>query len=120
MPRYVSVKWQRVTHMGKSRRITSDNVDNYLSEGEFDPFTPGQLLQALIDRKNLDVESAAKQIGLEPKGLQNILDGQSPITEPVARKLAVFAENYSAFWMRAQAVHDVWYERKNKQVRGRT
>lgn len=71
------------------------------------PVHPGVLLEHEMQARRLDLDAAARELGLDAADLAAILRGTAPVTAEVARKLArVWSGDTAADWTGRQARHD--------------
>jgi len=64
---------------------------------------PGQTIRDLIAANQLSTRELAQRIDLSPEGLDCLLEGVAPLTEPVALRLATVFGATASFWLRREA-----------------
>jgi addiction module HigA family antidote len=79
-----------------------------------EPAHPGEILREdIFPALGLTVAEAARQLRVSRQMLHSILAGRSAVSPEMAVRLGRFCGNGAAFWLRLQAVHDLWHaERK--------
>ena len=79
-----------------------------------EPAHPGEILREdVFPTLGLSVAEAARQLLVSRQMLHSILAGRSSVSPEMAVRLGRFCGNGSGFWLRMQAVHDLWHaERK--------
>jgi addiction module HigA family antidote len=98
--------------------VNIHNLDEFLGDGHVTPLHPGILYRTwVIAKRDLTVSSVAEQADISREMLHRILRGEGSITAKTAIGLAEVAGNDPEFWLRAQAIYDLWTEReRRKQV----
>jgi addiction module HigA family antidote len=96
--------------------ITKDELDKYLVGGRIKPFHPGEVYRVLvIEKRKLNVTDVAQRSGISREMLHRILRGDASVTAKTAIGLAKVAGNKPDYWLRVQAIYDLWMERKRKK-----
>jgi addiction module HigA family antidote len=96
--------------------VNLDNLDSFLGDGHVKPLHPGVIYRGwVIDRRGLHVTDVAAQAGISREMLHRILRGDATVTAKTAIGLAKVARNEPEFWLRAQAVYDLWSEREKQK-----
>ena len=71
---------------------------------------PGEFIREdVLPMLDMDVPTAAKQVGLSPTYLQRLVDEQIPVTAVTAFALGALAGNNPQAWMDAQVAYDLWH-----------
>ena len=75
--------------------------------GELDPVTPGELLsEEFLKPMDLSQRRLAKEIGIPPQQISEIVAGQRAITADTDLRLCRFLGLSDGYWLRAQAAYD--------------
>ena len=79
---------------------------------------PGRiLLEDYLAPRGISVWHLAKDIGVSPRRIYEIVQGQRPITQEVALRLAHYLGLSRRFWLDLQARYDVQLERETKSAK---
>ena len=72
----------------------------------FNPSHPGEVISegCLVD--GLTVETAAPRLGVSRNAFQRVLDGRSPVSPGLARRMEAIGWSTAPFWLRMQAGYD--------------
>jgi antitoxin HigA-1 len=84
----------------------------YLNDGEpqMRPAHPGEILDAdVLPALGLNVTAAAAALGISRQTLHRILAGHMGVSPEMALRLGQLCGNGAAFWLRLQALHDIWH-----------
>ncbi len=74
---------------------------------ELDPVTPGELLsEEFLKPMGLSQHHLAKEIGVPPQQISEIVAGQRAITADTDLRLCRFLGLSDGYWLRAQAAYD--------------
>jgi addiction module HigA family antidote len=96
--------------------VNIHNLDEFLADGHVKPIHPGLLYRTwVIAKRELTVSSVAEQADISREMLHRILRGEGSITAKTAIGLAEVAGNDPEFWLRAQAIYDLWTERERRK-----
>ena len=75
--------------------------------GVLDPVTPGELLsEEFLKPMDLSQHRLAKEIGIPPQQISEIVAGQRAITADTDLRLCRFLGLSDGYWLRAQAAYD--------------
>ena len=75
--------------------------------GVLDPVTPGELLsEEFLKPMDLSQRRLAKEIGIPPQQISEIVAGQRAITADIDLRLCRFLVLSDGYWLRAQAAYD--------------
>ena len=85
-----------------------------MSEKEFAPVTPGEMLKAeFLAEYGLSQNQLAKAIGISPNRIAEIVNNRRRITADTALRLSLYFGNSAEFWMNLQSHYDLKMARKN-------
>ena len=74
---------------------------------EVDPVTPGELLlEEFLVPMGLSQYRLAKEIGVPPRRINEIVQGKRSVTADTDLRLCRFFGLSDGYWLRAQAAHD--------------
>lgn len=89
--------------MEKARKEPGDA----LVQAGITPVAPGVFLaRRILDPQQLQLEDAAKAIGLSKVVLRRLLDQKQPVDNEIAQLLATYTGTTPEFWVRMQAAAD--------------
>ncbi|MFP4308972.1 MAG: HigA family addiction module antitoxin [Desulfococcaceae bacterium] len=75
---------------------------------ELPPVTPGEILQEdFLKPMGLSENRLAKEIGLSPRRIAEIVAGKAAFTAEADLRLCRFFGLSKGYWLRAQAAHDL-------------
>lgn len=64
---------------------------------------PGQTIRDLLAANRMSIRELAQSIDLSPDGIDFLLEGAVPLTEPIAERLATVFGASASFWLRREA-----------------
>lgn len=74
------------------------------------PTHPGELLdETVIPATGLTKAETARRLGISRQHLHGILEGDKPVTPPMALRLGKFYGNGPRLWLTMQATYDLWH-----------
>lgn len=75
---------------------------------EFEPITPGEILrEEFLVPLHLTTDQLAQGLQVSAELVQQLLDGQRPITAALVLRLGLFFQMEALFWLNLQASHDL-------------
>jgi addiction module HigA family antidote len=85
-----------------------------MTETEFAPVTPGEMLKReFLSAYDLSQSKPAKAIGISPNRIAEIVNNRRRITADTALRLGLFFGNSPEFWMNLQTHYDLKTARLN-------
>ena len=69
-------------------------------------FHPGQYIGELIEDYQMTQKEFAEKLGLSPKAISKLVNGEESITNDIAQKLAEFTNISMKTWLNLQASFD--------------
>jgi len=78
--------------------------------------SPGELLQAILKKHNLDCAVLAEELGCSQATLRSITLDKSQITVPLAMRLAKFFNTPPEYWLVYQMKYDLSEAEKDKTI----
>src|SRR5499427_3389670 len=85
-----------------------------MSEDEFAPVTPGEMLkEEFLVEYRLSQSRLAKAVGISPNRIAEIINNRRRITADTALRLGLFFGNSPEFWMNLQTHYDLKMARRN-------
>jgi addiction module HigA family antidote len=74
------------------------------------PIHPGDILREdVLPALGLSVSETARRLGISRQQLHRVLACTHPVTAEMALRLAKFAGNGPALWLRLQQAYDLWH-----------
>ncbi|MBS3025406.1 HigA family addiction module antitoxin [Acidiphilium multivorum] len=84
------------------------NFDDVATAGQLPPVTPGEILRKeFLAPLNMSARALARDIGVPPNRITDILNGDRSITAQTALKLAAHFGTSALFWMNLQVAYDL-------------
>lgn len=84
------------------------NFDDVAVTGQLTPVKPGDILrEEFLVPLNLSARALARDIGVPPNRITDILNGHRGITAHTALKLAAWFGTSALFWMNLQVAYDL-------------
>jgi antitoxin HigA-1 len=91
-----------------------------MSDSEFAPVTPGEMLkEEFLCEFGISQNQLAKQIGISPNRIAEIVNNRRRITADTALRLSLYFGNSAEFWMNLQMHYDLkmaWHNLKAEDV----
>jgi addiction module HigA family antidote len=85
-----------------------------MSEDEFAPVTPGEMLRdEFLAEYGLSQSQLARAIGISPNRIAEIINNRRRITADTALRLSLYFGNSAEFWMNLQTQYDLKVARRN-------
>jgi antitoxin HigA-1 len=85
-----------------------------MSENEFAPVTPGEMLkEEFLAEYGLSQNRLAKAVGISPNRIAEIVNNRRRITADTALRLGLYFDNSPEFWMNLQTHYDLKMARRN-------
>ena len=85
-----------------------------MSDEEFAPVTPGEMLKdEFLAEYRLSQSRLAKAVGISPNRIAEIVNNRRRITADIALRLSLYFGNSPEFWMNLQTHHDLKIARQN-------
>ena len=69
-------------------------------------FQPGQYIGELIEDYNMTQKEFAEKLGVSPKTISKLVNGEELISKDIAQKLAEFTNILMKTWLNLQASYD--------------
>ena len=69
-------------------------------------FHPGQYIGELIEDYNMSQKEFAEKLGLSPRTISKLVNGEESISNDIAQKLAKFTNISMKTWLNLQASYD--------------
>jgi addiction module HigA family antidote len=97
-----------------------------MSENEFAPVTPGEMLkEEFLAEYGLSQNQLARAVGISPNRIAEIVNNRRRITADTALRLGLYFGNSPEFWMNLQTHYDLKVARRKlkavdaKRIRAR-
>ena len=85
-----------------------------MAQNEFSPVTPGEMLsEEFLAEYELSQNRLAKDIGISPNRIAEIVNNRRRITADTALRLGLYFGNSPEFWMNLQSHYDLKLARRN-------
>ena|SRR5882672_4717974 len=85
-----------------------------MPKNEFVPVTPGEMLkEEFLAGYGLSQNRLAKEIGISPNRIAEIVNNRRRITADTALRLGLYFGNSPEFWMNLQTYYDLKLARRN-------
>jgi len=85
-----------------------------MSEGEFAPVTPGEMLkEEFLAEYRLSQSRLAKAVGISPNRIAEIVNNRRRITADTALRLGLYFGTSAEFWMNLQSRYDLKMARRH-------
>ena len=85
-----------------------------MPKNEFAPVTPGEMLkEEFLAGYGLSQNRLAKEIGISPNRIAEIVNNRRRITADTALRLGLYFGNSPEFWMNLQTYYDLKLARRN-------
>lgn len=85
-----------------------------MSDNEFAPVTPGEMLkEEFLSEFGLSQSQLARAIGISPNRIAEIVNNRRRITADTALRLSLYFGNSPEFWMNLQTHYDLKMARRN-------
>lgn len=85
-----------------------------MTEDEFAPVTPGEMLkEEFLAEYGLSQSRLAKAVGISPNRIAEIVNNRRRITADTALRLSLYFGNSPEFWMNLQTCYDLKMARRN-------
>jgi addiction module HigA family antidote len=89
-----------------------------VKRNEFAPVTPGEMLkEEFLGDYGLSQNQLAKDIGISPNRIAEIISNRRRITADTALRLSLYFGNSAEFWMNLQTHYDLKMARRNLKSR---
>ena len=89
-----------------------------MKRNEFAPVTPGEMLkEEFLGDYGLSQNQLAKDIGISPNRIAEIISNRRRITADTALRLSLYFGNSAEFWMNLQTHYDLKMARRNLKSR---
>src|SRR6266481_2027664 len=103
-----------MANLTKFASWTTTKEENHMSEKEFAPVTPGEMLKAeFLAEYGLSQNQLAKAIGISPNRIAEIVNNRRRITADTAVRLGLFFGNSPEFWLNLQTHYDLKMAHRN-------
>ena len=84
-----------------------------MTENEFAPVTPGEMLrEEFLAEYGLSQNQLARAVGISPNRITEIVNNRRRITADTALRLALYFGNSAEFWMNLQSNYDLKMARR--------
>ena len=80
------------------------------------PAHPGRIIQSDMEALGMSVEETAPRLGVAPKQLLSLINGETSVTADMAVGLGKLFGNGADIWRRLQAQYDEAQERNKNDV----
>src|SRR5437763_7521575 len=98
----------------RSRLWIITEVGEKMTESEFAPVTPGEMLkEEFLAEYGLSQNQLAKVVGISPNRIAEIVNNRRRITADTALRLSLYFGNSAEFWMNLQSHYDLKVARRN-------
>lgn len=71
------------------------------------PIHPGEYLSEMLEELEIPQQRVAKDIGVAPTRISQVINGQRPITAELALRLGRYFRQSPRFWLNLQARYDM-------------
>ena len=96
------------------RSAAGDTEEMEMSEDEFTPVTPGEMLkEEFLVEYGLSQSQLAKAVGISPNRIAEIVNNRRRISADTALRLSLYFGNSPEFWMNLQTHYDLKIARRN-------
>ena len=88
-----------------------------MSHSKLTPSSPGEiLLEEFLEPLNISQNKLAKDLGIPPSRVNDIIKGRRSISADTAIRLGLFFNMSPEFWLNAQVNYDLRLVKKNLQM----
>src|SRR6266566_1389458 len=99
---------------GIARRAKRKLEEIEMTESEFAPVTPGEMLKdEFLAEYRLSQNQLAKAVGISPNRIAEIVNNRRRITADTALRLSLYFGNSPEFWLNLQTHYDLKMARRN-------
>src|SRR5271156_92855 len=109
-------RWRRGRGPNRGLPLTAASTTqrDEMSEDEFAPVTPGEMLKdEFLAEYRLSQSRLAKAVGIPPNRIAEIVNNRRRITADTALRLGLYFGNSPEFWMNLQAHYDLKMAQRN-------
>jgi HTH-type transcriptional regulator / antitoxin HigA len=78
-------------------------------------FSPGEILLDELNARGWNQTEFAEMVGLHPILVKEIITGEQPFTNEIAKKIAVTLETSPELWMNLESSYQLFFNHKKKE-----